>query len=70
MKRILDELNEGIWSQIAWDTEMQAGSQQHWESEWQYQWTTKWNYDDIHMWFDKRWNMWVWSDGIKGNPLV
>jgi hypothetical protein len=70
MKRILDELRSGIWAQIAWDTEMSAGSKQHWETEWDRQWTTDWNYDDIHMWYDTKWDMWVWTDGIKGSPLV
>ena len=69
MRRILDELNEGIWSQIAWDTEMEAGSKQHWETEWENQWTTLWKYDDIHMWYDTKWDMWVWTDGVKGAVL-
>ena len=69
MRRILDELNEGIWSQIAWDTEMAAGSKRHWDTEWTKQWTTEWNYDDIHMWYDTRNDMWVWTDGVKGAVL-
>ena len=70
MKRILDELSENIWRSIAWDTEMNAGSKTHWEEEWELQWTSSWNYDDIYMWYDTKWDMWVWTDGIKGATLV
>lgn len=70
MKRILDDLPMIIWRQIAWNTETEVGSKQLWETEWQDQWTTLWNYDDIHMWYDTKWDMWVWTDGIKGSTLV
>ena len=71
MRRILDELNERIWSQMAWDTEMSAGSKQHWEEPWEYQWTSAWNYDNIYLVYDPRWQMWCWTDGNKGyNYLV
>lgn len=70
MDRLLDNLNERIWNSIAWQTETSHGSYDHWETEYEMQWTSLWNYDDIHMWYDTKWDMWVWTDGIKGNPLV
>ena len=70
MRRILDELSEEIWWQISWDTEMMAGSKQHWDTEWDKQWTTDWNHNEIYMWYDTRYDIWQWTDGTKGATLV
>jgi hypothetical protein len=70
MERVLDQLNDRIWHSIAWQNENSGGSYNHWDEEWERMWTSEWNYDDIHLWYDTKWEVWVWTDGIKGNPLV
>ena len=71
MARVLDMLNERIWFAIERQTErVDLMQRSEWDTEWERMWTSEWNYDNIYMIFHPRHQIWVWTDGNKGNSLV
>ena len=71
MDRVLDGLSERIWFHIENQTErVDLIQRSRWDSEWEFMWTSAWNYDDIHMIYHPKYNIWCWTDGIKGTTLV